>query len=226
MRRNLFDEQLLFLPLFKFCTNSINDHDAGIRQHRGTGNGADYAAKAGTEPKKTGTNDGKTESEPVKSGTSGSLCMAPQWVGKITGDDLNVRKWAGTEYDNIKSWPKLSKGNLVDLCDSVKAKDGSTWYYIRIDGRIYSFVHADYVTRSDSGTATSCRNISIGEEVNFTGSTHYTSSGGNANGKRCKSGRAKVTAVNMSDAHQYHIVAVPGGGSTVYGWVDASDISS
>lgn len=186
----------------------------------------DYAAKAGTEPQKTGSNGGKTESEPVKTGTSGSLCMAPQWVGKITGDDLNVRKWAGTEYDNIKSWPKLSKGNLVDVCDSIKAKDGSTWYYIRIDGRIYGFVHADYVTRSDNGTATGGRNISIGEEVNFTGSTHYTSSGGNANGKRCKSGRAKVTAVNMSGVHQYHIVAVPGGGSTVYGWVDASDISS
>jgi len=186
----------------------------------------DYAAKTGTEPQKTGANGGKTESEPVKTGTSGSLCMAPRWVGKITVDDLNVRKWAGTEYDNIKSWPKLSKGNLVDVCDSVKAKDGSTWYYIRIDGRIYGFVHADYVTRSDSSTATSGRNISIGEEVNFTGSTHYTSSGRNANGKRCKSGRAKVTAVNMSGVHQYHIVAVPGGGSTVYGWVDASDITS
>ena len=182
----------------------------------------DYASKAtkaeNPSSQASGTGTG--------SGTSGSLCMAPKWVGVVTGDDLNVRKWAGTEYDNIKSWPKLSKGNLVDVCDSIKAKDGSAWYYIRIDGRIYGFVHSDYITRSDNGSATSGKNISVGKEVNFTGSTHYTSSGGNATGKRCKPGRAKVTAVNMSGVHQYHLVAVRGGTSTVYGWVDASDISS
>lgn len=182
----------------------------------------DYASKAtkAENPSSPASGTG------TGSGTSGSLCMAPKWVGVVTGDDLNVRKWAGTEYDNIKSWPKLSKGNLVDVCDSIKAKDGSTWYYIRIDGRIYGFVHSDYITRSDNGSATSGKNISVGKEVNFTGSTHYTSSGGNATGKRCKPGRAKVTAVNMSGVHQYHLVAVRGGTSTVYGWVDASDISS
>lgn len=182
----------------------------------------DYASKATKAENPSGSASGTG----TGSGISGSICMSPQWVGVVTGDNLNVRKWAGTEYDNIKSWPKLSKGNLVDVCDSVKAVDGSTWYYIRIDGRIYGFVHSDYITRSDNGTATSGKNISIGTELNFTGSTHYTSSGGNATGKRCKPGRAKVTAVNMSGVHQYHLVAVRGGTSTVYGWVDASDISS
>ena len=81
------------------------------------------------------------------SSSSSSLSKTPQWVGKVTATRLNVRSWAGTEYANIKSWPQLGKGNLVDVCDSVKASDGSTWYYIRIDGRIYGFVHSAYIKR-------------------------------------------------------------------------------
>ena len=81
------------------------------------------------------------------SSLSGSLSKTPQWVGKVTATRLNVRSWAGTKYANIKSWPQLGKGNLVDVCDSVKASDGSTWYYIRIDSRIYGFVHSAYIKR-------------------------------------------------------------------------------
>lgn len=183
----------------------------------------DYSVKAVSKTPENGTETGKSESKPANSGT---LCMTPQWVGVVTGNGVNVRKWAGTEYDNIQSWPKLNKENQVDVCDSIKAADGSTWYYIRIDGRIYGFVYADYVIRSDNGTVAGGKNISIGTEVNFAGSNHYTTSYGNATGKQCKPGLAKVTAVNMSGAHQYHLVAVQGGGSTVYGWVNASDISS
>lgn len=183
----------------------------------------DYGAKARTKAPQTGTNSIKNESEPVKTGTSGSLCMTPQWVGKVTVDDLNVRKWAGTEYDNIKSWPKLSTGNLVDICDTVRASDGSAWYYIRIDGRIYGFVYSNYVQKADSqGSA----EIQKGQIVQFTGCRHYTSSSENGSGKACKPGKAKVTAVNLGSAHPYHLVAVSGGGSTVYGWTDVVDIKS
>jgi len=38
-------------------------------------------------------------------------------------------------------------GNLVDVCDSVKASDGSTWYYVRIAGSIYGFVCGEYIER-------------------------------------------------------------------------------
>lgn len=48
-------------------------------------------------------------------------------------------------YDNIKSWPSLSKESLVDVCDSIKAGDDSVWYYIRIDGRIYGFVSSEHI---------------------------------------------------------------------------------
>lgn len=66
----------------------------------------------------------------------------------------------------------------------------------------------------------------VGTEVDFTGSKHYTSSSGNATGKNCKAGRAKITAVAPGKAHPYHCVAVSGKGSTVYGWVDAGDVST
>lgn len=171
------------------------------------------------ESPENGTENGKSDSKPSNSGT---LCMTPQWVGAVTGDGVNVRKWAGTEYGNIKSWPKLNKGNMVDVCDSIKAKDGSVWYYIRIDGRIYGFVHSGYILEASATPEPA--EIKKGDIVRFTGSKHYTSSYAKAEGKACKPGKAKVTAVNPSGTHPYHLVAVSGGCSTVYGWTDAADV--
>lgn len=78
----------------------------------------------------------------------GVITKTPQWVGKVTADTLNVRTWAGVNNPKIKSWPQLSNGNLVDVCDVVNAADGSRWYYIRIDGRIYGFVHSAYIAKA------------------------------------------------------------------------------
>lgn len=77
----------------------------------------------------------------------GVITKTPQWVGKVVADVLNVRTWAGTNNPLIKSWPRLGYGNLVDVCDVVNAADGSRWYYIRIDGRIYGFVHSAYIEK-------------------------------------------------------------------------------
>ena len=186
----------------------------------------DYGAKAVsktpenvTKPPQNVTTSPENVSKPEK---NGALCMTPQWVGVVTADTLNVRTWAGEEYNNIKSWPKLAEGNMVDVCDSIKAADGSTWYYIRIDGRIYGFSHADHIKEA-SGSAAPAE-VKKGDVVQFTGSRHYTSSYAKATGKSCKPGRAKVTAVNPGGAHPYHLVAVSGCGSTVYGWTDAGDV--
>lgn len=43
-----------------------------------------------------------------------------------------------------------------------------------------------------------------------------------SSGKPCK---AEIAQIYKSGKHQYHLVKVSGGGSTVYGWVDAQDIS-
>lgn len=71
----------------------------------------------------------------------------PKWVGKVTASELNVRTWAGTENAQLKSYPTLAKGNLIDVCDTVKAKDGTAWYYIRIAGKYFGFVSAKYIKK-------------------------------------------------------------------------------
>lgn len=63
----------------------------------------------------------------------------------------------------------------------------------------------------------------VGDTVTFTGTKHYVSSNA-VNGSACKPGKAKVTAMAGNAKHPYHLIKVPGGGSTVYGWVDAADI--
>lgn len=75
------------------------------------------------------------------------LSKTPKWVGKVTANTLNVRTWAGTEYAQLKSYPTLAKGNLVDVCDIIKAKDKADWYYIRIAGKYFGFVSAKYIKK-------------------------------------------------------------------------------
>lgn len=70
------------------------------------------------------------------------------FVGKVTADKLNVRTWAGMGNPCIKSYPQLSFGNLVDVMNfTQKAPDGSNWYYVRIAGKYYGFVHSQYIQK-------------------------------------------------------------------------------
>ena len=66
--------------------------------------------------------------------------------------------------------------------------------------------------------------LKVGDEVIFTGNTHYVGSGA-SKGKPCKPGPAKITVTAPGKAHPYHVVGISGGGSTVYGWVDVADIA-
>lgn len=75
------------------------------------------------------------------------LSKTPKWVGKVTANTLNVRTWAGTENPQLKSYPVLAKGNLVDVCDTIKAKDKTDWYYIRIAGKYFGFASAKYICK-------------------------------------------------------------------------------
>ena len=67
--------------------------------------------------------------------------------------------------------------------------------------------------------------FAVGDVVRFTGSKHYTSANA-ASGPACKPGTAKVTAVSKGAKHPYHLIKQSGGGSTVYGWVDAADVQA
>lgn len=92
--------------------------------------------------------EGGTSTEVSKNRGKGTILeRTPKWVGKVTATILNVRNWAGTEHPRIRSWPQLGKGNLIDVCDSIKDAQGDTWYYVRIAGRVYGFVSAAYIEK-------------------------------------------------------------------------------
>ena len=76
------------------------------------------------------------------------------------------------------------------------------------------------VTQTNNSPAS---NFKVGDIVEFTGSTHYTSSTG-TRGTAAKPGLAKITQLAPGTAHPIHLVNVAGKGSTVYGWVNESDI--
>ena len=69
--------------------------------------------------------------------------------------------------------------------------------------------------------------ISVGDTVEFTGSTHYYSANSLV-GKKCKPGKAKVLQIYQlgKSRHPYQVKAISGSDSTVYGWVDAKDIKA
>lgn len=65
------------------------------------------------------------------------------FVGKVSAASTVVRTWAGSNYPSIKKWPKLVRGNLVDVMNfTQKATNGASWYYVRIAGKYYGFVAA------------------------------------------------------------------------------------
>ena len=84
----------------------------------------------------------QTSSAPNNTESSGAPSKEPKWVGKVTATALNVRTWAGVNNPRLKSYPYIYKNNLVDVCDTVNATDGSKWYYIRIAGKVFGFVHS------------------------------------------------------------------------------------
>lgn len=77
---------------------------------------------------------------------------------------------------------------------------------------------------ASSTASTGGASYAVGDIVNFTGSKHYVASTSDK-GSSCKAGRAKVTQVAKGAKHPYHLIYQNGGGSTVYGWVNAADIS-
>lgn len=64
----------------------------------------------------------------------------------------------------------------------------------------------------------------VGDIVDFNGTTQYTSSYATAIGKKCKPGKVKITDRRLEGKHPYHGIAVSGGGSTAYGWLNAADL--
>ena len=74
----------------------------------------------------------------------GELSKIALATGKVTANTLNIRTLPGASNPQLKSVPFIKKDTVVNICDAVKADDGSTWYYIQTSGK-YGFVAAKYI---------------------------------------------------------------------------------
>lgn len=70
------------------------------------------------------------------------------WVGRCTGNAVNVRSGPGLEYQNIPGYPTLNKGNLVDVIGSAKDTKGDTWYRVLIAKKYKGYVYYKYISRN------------------------------------------------------------------------------
>ncbi len=92
-------------------------------------------------------------------------------------------------------------------------------------GKLPYLIYGDIDTKPEDNTQNHPQRFQIGDRVRFIGKKHYTASN-TLTGSECLTGLAKVTMISKGAKHPYHLVREIGGGSTVYGWVDAADVTS
>lgn len=118
-----------------------------------------------------------------------------------SGDTLSgIASKYGTTYQKLAAYNNISNPNLISIGQKIKIPSGST----------------------SQNASVSTWTPAVGDTVIYNSNTHYTSANA-ASGVACKGGKAKITAIYQlgNSKHPYHLVAVSGGGATVYGWVDA-----
>jgi LysM repeat protein len=120
----------------------------------------------------------------------------------------------------------VTRGLMTRLKADLEPKSNYVKYSFEIVADGAPSITKTDVTATTNKVVSSADGIQVGDVVNFTGTKHYSSSGSGATGYTCKPGKAKVTDINKSGAHPYHLIHINGGGSTVYGWVDAKYINS
>lgn len=86
-------------------------------------------------------------------------------------------------------------------------------------------VSGDSTETSGAATEKNVEQFSVGDTVRYTGNIHYVHANATA-GPQCSGGEVRITAICEGAKHPYHVIAVSGGGSTAYGWVDAEFIEA
>lgn len=129
--------------------------------------------------------------------------------------------WLGSKAKTLAYSPKSNEMVLTAHRWFANKSCPGDWLYSRygdLAKRVNALLAVDQTQTSSS--------LKVGAVVNYTGCKHYASANATS-GQACRPGRAKITQVYQpgKSKHPYHLVAASGGGSTVYGWVDASDIS-
>ena len=155
------------------------------------------------------------------------------WQDSGVGDNTGYPDHIGYVVSVSGNSMKIIEGNMSDAVG---------YRNIAINGKnIRGFVTPRYSSKATGGSTTQEAPVSkltqtttpaaakvsykVGDLVNFKGCLHYTSSYASGVAKGCKAGLATVTQVSAGKPHPYHIKAVAGKGSTVWGWVNEADIT-
>lgn len=148
------------------------------------------------------------------------------WDDNGSGNNTGWSDHVGIVESVSGSTIKVIEGNISNAVGRRSLKVNGR--YIRGYG-VPKFKESSGNTSSSSGTGTGSTSAAlafkVGDIVQFTGKKHYASANA-ASGPACKSGKAKVTAISKNGKHPYHLIAVSGSGSNVYGWVDADDVKA
>ncbi len=156
----------------------------------------------------------------------GEALWCPGHIGLYAGDGLAV--------ECTPAWGNKVQITAVKNIGTKSGYNARNWTkhgklpYVTYDGSSNSVVTKPSTAAPTAPVAPAAPATSlpkIGSVVSFNGTKHYpstTASGGYA----CKPGSAKVTNIVKNAKHPVHLIAVAGGGSTVYGWVDAADITN
>ena len=161
------------------------------------------------------------------------------WANMEVGEALWVKGHIGVYIGNglaVECTPAWKNRVQVTSVGNIGAKAGyntRTWSkhgklpYVTYTGESISTpsTGSGTTTKPGTGATTTAGDLKVGDIVEFTGDTHYTNSNA-ATGVKCKPGTAKITSIAKGAKHPYHLITEAGGGSTVYGWVDAADIAT
>lgn len=161
------------------------------------------------------------------------------WANMEVGEALWVKGHIGVYIGNglaVECTPAWKNRVQVTSVGNIGAKAGyntRTWSkhgklpYVTYTGESISTpsTGSGTTTKPGTGATTTAGDLKVGDIVEFTGDTHYTNSNA-ATGVKCKPGTAKITSIAKGAKHPYHLLKEAGGGSTVYGWVDAADIAT
>lgn len=132
----------------------------------------------------------------------------------------------GSNHADVNHWlPKFGKSMATvraDVAALLKSANASSGGSTSTSGSSNSSTGSSGSTTSNTASSDKKEYVK-GDVVDFVGTTHYSNSNA-ASGKACKAGVAEVIGVAKTAKHPYQLKYKAGGGSNVYGWVDANTI--
>lgn len=151
--------------------------------------------------------------------------IATPYTVKITDDSLNIRKGPSTNFDVVD---KITNKGTYTIVEEANGQGATKWGKLKSGA---GWISLDYCTKvsgttAGSTTSTTVTSFAVGDTVKFNGGNHYSSSNAaTVADSKTTAGKAKITQIIKGAKHPYHLVNVSGGGSNVYGWVDAGTFS-